>query len=178
MRLLVLADIDDFHWRHGTGQADLLLSCGDVADRVILEAAEAHPCKAIFAVKGNHDPDTPFIGPILDLHLQVRKQDGLRFGGLNGSWRYKPLGDFLYEQLEVESFLASFPAVDIFVSHNSPRGIHDREDQVHQGFDGLTSYILRTAPKVVIHGHQHVDKESQIESSNVASVFGNKLIEI
>jgi Icc-related predicted phosphoesterase len=178
MKILALADISGLHWRHGSGQADLLVSCGDVTDQVILEAAEAHSCKAIFAVKGNHDPNTPFFGPIVDLHLQVRNKDGLRFGGLNGSWRYKARGNFLYKQWEVELFLASFPTVDIFVSHNSPPGIHDRQDEVHQGFDGLRSYILRTAPKVVIHGHQHLDRESQIESSNVVSVHGCKLIEI
>ena len=42
MKILVLADIDDFHWKAGTGQADLVVSCGDVADQVIFEAAEAH----------------------------------------------------------------------------------------------------------------------------------------
>jgi predicted phosphodiesterase len=64
------------------GQADLLVSCGDVTDQVIHDAARAYGCKAVFAVKGNHDPGTPFIGPIVDLHLKVREQDGLRFGGL------------------------------------------------------------------------------------------------
>ena len=48
-----------FHWKHGAGQADLVVSCGDVADQVILEAAEAYSCKTIFAVKGNHDPAHP-----------------------------------------------------------------------------------------------------------------------
>ena len=42
----------------------MLLSCGDVSDRVILEAAEANACKIVFAVKGNHDANAP----ILDLH--------------------------------------------------------------------------------------------------------------
>lgn len=178
MKILALADINDLHWKHGAGQADLVVSCGDVADQVILEAADAHSCKAIFTVKGNHDPNTPFIRPIVDLHLQVREQAGLRLGGLNGSWKYKPRGHFLYEQWEVEAFLGSFPPVDIFVSHNCPRGIQERQDEVHQGFEGLRSYILRTIPKLVIHGHQHLDKESQIENSNVVSVFGYKLIEL
>ncbi len=59
MRILALADIDDFHWKHESGQADVLLSCGDVSDQAILEAAEAHGCQAVFAVKGNHDSNAP-----------------------------------------------------------------------------------------------------------------------
>ncbi len=68
MRILVIADVDDFHWRHGTGRADVLLSCGDVSDQVILEAAEAYGCETILAVKGNHDNNEPFPKPIIDLH--------------------------------------------------------------------------------------------------------------
>lgn len=47
MKLLVLADIDDLHWHHGTGQADLIISCGDVYDQVILEAANAYGYKVM-----------------------------------------------------------------------------------------------------------------------------------
>ena len=158
MKLLLLSDIDDLHWKHGLGQADVLLSCGDVSDQVILEAAESHGCSAIFAVKGNHDTHAPFPEPIVDLHLHNLKHAGHTLGGLNGSWKYKPRGHFLYDQQEVGLFLDSFPPVDVFLTHNSPRGIHDREDGVHCGFDGLRSYILRAGPGIVIHGHQHVDR--------------------
>ena len=178
MKLLILADIDDFHWEHGGGEADVLLSCGDVSDQVILEAAQAHACPCIFAVKGNHDPDTAFAEPIVDLHLRVSDHGGLRFGGMNGSWRYKPRGHFLYEQAEVQGVLAVFPAVQVFLSHNSPRGIHERKDQVHYGFDGLTTYIQRATPRVVIHGHQHINKESWIEGTRVIGVYGHRLIEV
>ncbi len=178
MKILALADIDDLRWRHGTGQADLVVSCGDVADEVILEAAEAHSCEAIFGVKGNHDPHTPFSGPILDLHLQVREQDVMRLGGLNGCWKYKPGGHFVYEQWEVKSFLASFPPVDIFVSHNCPCGIHERDGEVHQGFEGLRNYITRAKPSIVLHGHQHVARESTFEDSKIIGVIGHRLLEI
>jgi len=81
MKILVISDIDDFHWEHGNGQADVVASCGDISDRVILEAAESHRCKIILAVKGNHDPNNPFFEPIIDMHLQVKRINGLRFGG-------------------------------------------------------------------------------------------------
>ncbi len=178
MRILALGDIDDLHWKHSSGQADVLLSCGDVSDQVILEAAEAHGCQAIFAVKGNHDSNAPFEEPIVDLHLQTKEQGGFEFGGLNGSWKYKPRGHFLYDQWQVEGFLSTLPAVDILLSHNSARGIHDQEDEVHCGFDGLNSYIRRANPKVVVHGHQHVDRETTVAETRVIGVYGHKMIEI
>ena len=178
MKFLVLADIDDFRWRGGEGRADALLSCGDIADRVILEAAEAYGTPAIFAVKGNHDTDAPFPDPIVDLHLLVREFEGLKLGGMNGSWRYKPRGHFLYDQWEIEELLAEFPAVDIFLSHNSPRGIHDQDDDVHEGFDGLRSYLLRASPRVLIHGHQHVDRETVLGGTRTIGVCGHRVIEV
>lgn len=178
MKILVIADMDDFHWQHNAGHADILLSCGDISDQVIVEAAKASRCKAVFAVKGNHDHNTPFPGPIVDLHLQRQEYGGIRFGGFNGSWKYKPRGHFLYEQSEVEDFIRGFPAVDVFVSHNSPLGIHDRQDGIHFGFAALNTYIDNARPKLLIHGHQHVDKETTKGSTRVIGVYGWKVLEI
>jgi Icc-related predicted phosphoesterase len=178
MKLLVISDIDDLHWRNGAGQVDLVLSLGDVADQVILEAAEAFQTPAIFAVKGNHDANTTFPASIVDLHMTIREYKGITFGGLNGSWRYKINGHFLYDQSEVVKFLSFFPMVDVFISHNSPHGIHDRDDGIHAGFEGLTAYVRRASPKVVVHGHQHVACETKVGKTNVVGVYGFKLMEI
>ena len=178
MKLLIIADIGDFRWEHGEGQADVVLSCGDVADRVILEAARAHACRTIFAVKGNHDTNAAFADPIVDLHLQVREYRGLTFGGLNGAWRYKPRGHFLYDQDEVEDLLRTFPPVHVLLSHNSPQRIHERDDEAHVGFEALNSYIRRALPRLVIHGHQHADRETMLEDTRIVGVFGHKQMEI
>ena len=178
MKILVISDIVEFHWEYGTGRADMLVSCGDVSNQVILEAAESYQCNTILAVKGNHDSNTPFPQPITDMHLQIKEIHGLRFGGLSGSWKYKPRGHFLFEQWEVEKYLSNFPSVDIFFSHNSPRGIHDQEDEVHCGFDGLNNYILGRKPKILIHGHQHINKESILGGTRIIGVYGYRGIEI
>ena len=177
MTLLILADLDDFRWPHGGGRADLLLSCGDVADQLILEATQAYHCPCILAVKGNHDLDAAFASPIEDLHLRVVEHGGLRIGGLNGCWKYKSRGAFLYDQAEAHRLLADFPPVDILITHNSPRGIHDREDGVHPGFDALTDYIHWAEPKLVIHGHQHQSRETKIGRTTVIGVYGHRVIE-
>lgn len=111
-------------------------------------------------MKGNHDSSAPFPDTVIDLHRQTHEFGGFVFGGLNGAWKYKPRGHFLYEQWEAEAFCAELPPVDIFISHNSPAGIHDRQDDVHYGFSGLNKYIVRAQPPLLVHGHQHVNQES------------------
>ena len=103
---------------------------------------------------------------------------GVTFGGLNGAWKYKPRGHYLYEQSEVEEYLATFPGTDIFLSHNSPRGFHDRNDGIHTGFDGLTSYIIRAKPKILVHGHLHVNKETKCDKTQVIGVHGWRKIQL
>ncbi len=178
MKLLVIADNDDFTWHGGAYDVDAIISCGDVVDQLILQAAAACQCRTVFAVKGNHDLPSPFPAPIIDLHLRVHEFSGLQFGGLNGSWKYKPRGHFLYEQSEVTGFLQTFPPVDIFVSHNSPRSIHDKDDGIHPGFDGLLEYIQKHRPRLLIHGHQHVNIETVIGETRVIGVYGHRMIEM
>lgn len=177
MKLLILADMDDFHWKQAGGNADAILSCGDTYDQLILEAAQAYSCSRIFAVKGNHDANTPFPAPIMDLHLHVCEHGGLRFGGMHGSYRYKPAGHFIYSQEKMQELFLAFPAVDVFLSHNSPRGIHERDNSAHQGFDGLLGYMQKTKPALVIHGHQHTNQETVVNGTRIISVHGYRLIE-
>ena len=83
----------------------------------------------------------------------------------------------MYDQWEVDEILSSFPVVDILLSHNSPKGIHDREDGVHLGFDGLNAYIAKANPKLVIHGHQHVNDSTTVGETKVIGVYGHRMIE-
>jgi hypothetical protein len=142
MRILILADNDAFTWTGPCHPVDLVVSCGDVYDPLILTAAKACSATQILAVKGNHDLPASFTPPIVDLHLRVvTLPNGMRIGGFNGSWRYKPRGNFLYSQDEAAALIGQLPPVDILVTHNSPQGIHERDADVHQGFAALSDYI-------------------------------------
>jgi Icc-related predicted phosphoesterase len=46
--------------------------------------------------------------------------------------------------------------LDIFLTHASPRHIHDHEDPCHQGFKCYRWFIKRFHPKYMIHGHIHL----------------------
>jgi Icc-related predicted phosphoesterase len=178
MTALVLADIDDIHWQGDTGQAEMLISCGDVDDNLIAEAALAYGCQTIVAIRGNHDRSAPFARDIIDLHLNKVHVLGLTFGGFQGSWKYKPRGNYLYEQDQVEEVLKEFPPVDVFVAHNSPRGIHDKEDGTHYGFDAFNTYLSHRRPRIFIHGHQHIRKQSKVGETLVIGAYGARVMEL
>ena len=178
MNLLLLADDDTLEPKLTDDPADILLSCGDLADPLILRVAHRTRAPIILAVKGNHDSSGPFPPPIIDLHLKLHTQGNITFGGFAGSWRYKPRGNYLFDQDEVAALLADFPPVDIFIAHNSPRHVHDRNDDVHFGFDAFVTYIERTKPRLFLHGHQHVNRETRIGETTVIGVYGSRRLEL
>ena len=45
---------------------------------------------------------------------------------------------------------------DIFLTHASPRHIHDKEDPCHKGFESFNWFIKRFKPAVLVHGHIHL----------------------
>lgn len=178
MTALVIADDDAAINQLPDNRADILISLGDLLEPSINHAAMRCVCSSIVAVKGNHDSALPFAPPVVDLHLKTFDFGGLRFGGFGGSWKYKPRGHHLFEQHEVESALRAFPKVDIFVAHNSPLGIHDKDDEVHTGFAAFLPYIQKHQPKLFFHGHQHVSKETQLGGTKIIGVFGFKFFTI
>lgn len=178
MNILVIADDDSLIAKLDCGPVDVLISCGDLYDAAIQRAVAHYRPRKIFAVRGNHDVDQPFPDGIVDLHLARKSFEGVRFGGFAGSWKYKPRGHHLFEQAEVSGIMRGFPEVDVFVAHNSPRGIHERDGDVHQGFDGFVSYLDRARPRVFIHGHQHVDVTTVRGETTIVGVYGETLIRL
>jgi uncharacterized protein len=172
MNLLIIADDESVGPKIPDCNVDVLISCGDLPDEVIFGAAKKCNCKEVLAVKGNHDSSASFPAPIRDLHLTIFPFRGMRFGGFCGAWKYKPRGNYLFENSEVEGYLSGFPAVDIFITHNSPRLIHDREDDVHLGFAAFNRFIERAKPKLMLHGHQHQNVESLVGSTRVIGIYG------
>ena len=46
--------------------------------------------------------------------------------------------------------------LDIFLTHASPRGIHDKEDPCHVGFECFNWFIKKFSPVYLVHGHIHL----------------------
>jgi predicted phosphodiesterase len=146
MRTILISDDDLLVGKLETDDCDLLISLGDLWEQTIARAADLYRPKYALGVRGNHDRPGPFPDPFRDLHLQVAEVEGIRFGGFCGSWKYKQVGHHLYEQEEVSMMMGGFPPVDVFVAHNSPRGVHEKDSDVHQGFLGFSDYIERVQP--------------------------------
>lgn len=172
MTFLIIADDDSAIGRLPELRVDVLISCGDLNDEMIIRAASRCAPRHIFAVKGNHDSAAPFPQPVANLHLNTFTFQGIKFGGFGGSWKYKPRGHHLFEQSEVGSALKDFPKVDVFVAHNSPAQVHDKDDFVHPGFTAFNSYIAKHQPRLFLHGHQHIEKETMIGSTRVIGSYG------
>lgn len=178
MTILAIADDDTHLCQRPGGGIDVLISCGDLHDAAIQRAIDHYQPRKVFAVRGNHDTDAPFPDGIVDLHCSMEVFDGIRFVGFGGSWKYKPRGHHLYEQTEVSALLKSFPPADVFITHNSPAGIHERDREVHQGFEAFLPYLDRTRPTLMIHGHQHLDLSTVRGSTTILGVYGETLVRL
>lgn len=159
-------------------EIDLLISLGDLMDIALVQASEIYQPAWILAVRGNHDVMQPFLDPVQDLHLQVTEVKGITFGGFSGSWKYKESQGYLYTQEQAGRMLNDFPSVDVFIAHNSPRGVHERDGDVHQGFEVFREYIERVQPKFFLHGHQHVNEVTEFGRTQVVGVYGEIYLEL
>ena len=178
VRAVVVADDDSLVGNLNGQEVDLLISLGDLWNSTIEKAARQYSCDQVIAVRGNHDTAGAYPEGVESLHLSVFTFRGTTFGGFDGSWKYKPRGHHMYEQQEVTKALEGFPAVDVFVAHNSPAGVHERDIDVHQGFGAFNDYIARAKPSLFLHGHQHVNMTSQILDTKVVGVFGEAAISL
>ena len=173
LNIITIAD-DDFLVGHIEPDADvdILISLGDLYDVTLQKAIDLYAPEHVIAVRGNHCVDQLFPAPTIDLHLQTIEQFGLTFGGFAGSWQYKKVGNHMYTQNEAHQLLQNFPAVDVFIAHNSPRGIHERDTGIHQGFDAFIEYIDRAQPAYFLHGHQHCREVSYRGNICIMGVYG------
>ena len=180
INIICIADNDQLVGNIDTNVAevDILISLGDLHHITLQKAIDIYAPEHVLAVHGNHCVDIDFPIPTIDLHLQVVERYGLTFGGFAGSWQYKKTGNHLYTQNEVNQLLQDFPAVDVFIAHNSPQGIHERDNGIHQGFDSFLDYIYRVQPAYFLHGHQHCIDISYRGNTCIMGVYGEKNFQI
>jgi len=122
------------------------------------------------------------------------KKRPLLISGVSGCLRYnKGLSQFTEKQMKMKLW-ALIPGLifnrifygtycDIFLTHASPRHIHDKEDQCHKGFECFNWFIKKFSPKFLIHGHIHLynNDEPRItvsENTTVVNAFSYTIIEI
>lgn len=95
------------------------------------------------------------------------KKTPLLIAGVSGSRRYnKGLCQYTDFQMKLK-LLKLVPSLiknklkygrylDIFMTHASPRHIHDHEDPCHIGFECFNWFLQKFKPTYMIHGHIHL----------------------
>ncbi|WP_115944276.1 metallophosphoesterase family protein [Amycolatopsis thermalba] len=189
----------------------LVLAAGDLPFdylEFLTDALGGVPC--VF-VPGNHDPDLSgftrhgglflragfpqaWPGPAGGINADGRVVDvcGLRIAGLGGSVRYNdgPNQWTQAQQARRARGLVRQAArrrrrdgrgVDFLLTHAPPRGVGDREDPPHRGFDCLHPVVERMRPDWLLHGHIHPygehPREHRMGETRVRNVVGKHLIE-
>jgi hypothetical protein len=118
---------------------------------------------------------------------------GLRIAGLGGCLRYSE-GPNQYTQRQQARRTRSLArrarwreirdgrGVDVLLTHAPPRGVGDREDPAHQGFEALTRLTGRLRPALLLHGHIHPDeipiRAHRLGRTVVRNVVGRHLLDI
>lgn len=142
---------------------DLILSCGDLKAEYLTFLVTMGRAPLLY-VHGNHDEGYQRRPPegcdCIDDRLVV--YNGVRVLGLGGCRRYHP-GPFQYTEAQMRRRVARLRfalwragGVDVVVTHAPPRGVGDREDPAHVGFQSLVELVERYHPMYLLHGHVHL----------------------
>jgi Icc-related predicted phosphoesterase len=185
------------------GHIDLLLSCGDLPYSYLEYLVTQLEGRYAYFVHGNHDsPEYCANGRTLtapggwvnlDRRAVYVESLDLLLAGLEGSIRYKPDAPYQYTQLQMKmrarrlmarlalNRLFRGRALDIFIAHSPPAGIHDGPDGPHRGFSFFLTLMDWFRPRLLLHGHKHrygpMPWRTQYASTEVVNVYPYRVIE-
>ena len=122
------------------------------------------------------------------------KERPLLMAGVSGSLKYNN-GLCQYSDFEMKlKLIKMIPKLlknkkkygtylDIFLTHATPRHIHDHEDPCHKGFECFNWFIEKFKPTYMIHGHIHIYdmREERIgvyNNTTVINAYAHHILEI
>lgn len=65
--------------------------------------------------------------------------------------------------------------LDILLTHAAPKGIHDKEDKCHIGFESFKWFMRKFRPKYLLHGHIHL---YNINEKRVTDYYNTRVINV
>lgn len=175
---------------------EAVVACGDLPFNY-LEYIVTFLGVPVYYVLGNHDPSpdskeypggcTPLDGRVVDL-------GGVKLAGLSGSplYSYGP-NQYTERQMCLRAYALSMKiwrrrllgdlTPVIFVTHSPPRGLGDRKDRAHKGFESFVDLIYRHKPDLWLHGHVHLygpnaHRETWREGTRVLNVYGHQILDV
>ena len=168
MKILAVSDEEcaalwDYYVPGRLKEYDLILSCGDLKADYLSFLVTMGRCPVLY-VHGNHDTGYDRYPPegcdCIDDSIVV--YNGIRILGLGGCLRYHP-GEYQYtnDQMRhrirrLRRKLKRLGGVDIVVTHAPPKGVGDRDDPAHWGFEAFQELMEEFKPTYLLHGHVHL----------------------
>lgn len=196
MKILALSDEESkFLWDHFdkdyVKDIDLILSCGDLDANYLSFLATM--CKApVVYVPGNHDTNYKQKPPegCYNADDNLLKIKGLRIAGLGGCMKYNN-SPYHYTEQQMSKRVSGLyipiilnHGVDIFLTHAPAKGHGDSDDLAHQGFECFNKLIHRFQPKLMVHGHVHLNygqniaREEMVGNTRIINAYEKYIIEI
>lgn len=168
MKILAVSDEEcaalwDYYVPGRLKEYDLILSCGDLKADYLSFLVTMGRCPVLY-VHGNHDTGYDRYPPegcdCIDDSIVV--YNGIRILGLGGCLRYHP-GEYQYSDDQMRHRirrlrrkLKRLGGVDIVVTHAPPKGVGDRDDPAHWGFEAFRELMEEFKPAYLLHGHVHL----------------------
>lgn len=150
---------------------------------------EFHSCGATYAgfkVITDHELKWP--------HPKKRKATPLLIAGVSGSRDYNH-GACQYTESEMRFKLFKLIPrlilnkilygryLDIFLTHATPRHVHEHEDNCHKGFKCFNKFIKKYKPTYMVHGHIHLYDQNEprvsvYHDTIVVNAYGHYVIDL
>lgn len=195
MKILAVSDQEckslwDFYTPGKLKEYDIILACGDL-DPAYLSFLVTMGRAPVFYVHGNHDGKYDQQPPegCDCVEDKIVEYKGLRILGLGGCRRYHP-GPHQYTERQMRARIRKLrfqlwrhKGVDIVISHASPLGYGDAEDNAHIGFEAFLKLIDKYHPKFWIHGHVHTnygnaERRCQYNGTQIINAYERYVLEL
>ena len=153
---------------------------------------------SMYDMSHNHGGDYASNKVIRCRHLFLRDAHGIKtpllIAGVSGSIKYNNGQDQYTNREMFWQLLSLAPALfinklkygrycDVFLTHASPRHIHDKEDPCHKGFESFNWFIKKFSPTLMVHGHIHLydlqaPRTTVCGKTTIVNAYSHVLIDI
>lgn len=167
---MVAKEYYDFYRPGRLDDFGLILACGDLKKEYLEFLVTMARCPLLY-VRGNHDDSFRRKPPegCICIEDQIYQHQGMRILGLGGSHRYRPDGENMYTERQMERRIRRQRyrlwrngGFDILLTHAPARHINDFDTVSHQGFACFTRLLEVYRPKYFVHGHIHLNYGREI----------------
>ena len=195
MKILLVADTESrYLWdvlnknNEKFADVELILSAGDLSSRYLSHIVTILNVP-LYYIHGNHDRSYVYQPPegCVSIDDDVIDFKGVKIAGMGGCREYTG-GLFQYSEKEMKKRYKKLrrkmkKGVDIFLTHSPAYELNDGDDLPHKGFEVFVEILDKHAPKLFVHGHQHLnykrqDREIDYNGTRIVNAHEYVIVEI